>query len=337
MLSCFRQLHNKGLALESIGQASLDVIKWLVHTLRKEYLELHLCADNWKTTRLMINNYSQWYNYHIKKKGGKRVKAESEDMGLEQETASETTPIIKKRSLSDSEENHTIKHPRLDSDDSFPSASEEIPASAPSISTEELVPPPSPSHDGTTPDHEPTPPPRMDKGKEKEVVAVEVKNPLSNFVLKPRPRPVSQKPPPPSIVSSSSGSNPAVVPPSTNITPISRPEISSSSDSASLAVKMELVGMTHTEHTKPMINSKLDVIKKRQPSTKLMCVSPKITVWNLCTLEWQSKGNQKEPASVFTTYWNGMSTADDKEVYKRRASVQVASLGLVQVGDNHDD
>lgn len=126
MLSCFRQLHTKGLAPESIGQASLDVIKWLVHTLRKEYLELRLCADNWKTTKLMIDNYSQWYNYHIKKKGGKRVKTESEDMGLEEETASETTPIIKKRSLSDSDENHTAKRPCLDSDNSFPSASEEI-------------------------------------------------------------------------------------------------------------------------------------------------------------------------------------------------------------------
>jgi hypothetical protein len=126
MLSCFWQLHTKGLALESIGQASLNVIKWLVHTLRKEYLELCLCADNWKTTRLMINNYSQWYNYHIKKKGGKRVKAESEDMGLEEETASEMIPIIKKRSLSDSEENHTAKRPHLDPDNSCPSASMEI-------------------------------------------------------------------------------------------------------------------------------------------------------------------------------------------------------------------
>ncbi|KAG1894032.1 uncharacterized protein F5891DRAFT_1195723 [Suillus fuscotomentosus] len=330
MLSCFQQLHTQGFAPESIGQASLDVIKWLVHTLRKEYLELRLCADNWKTTRLMIDNYSQWYNYHIKKKGGKRVKAESEDMGLEEETASKTTPIIKKRRLSDSDENHTAKRPHVDS------SSEDILASPPSISTEELVSPPSPSHDGTTPNREPTPPPRMDKGKEKEVVAVEVKNPLSNLVLKPRPTPVSQKPPSPSIVSSSSGSNPAVVPPSTNITPISRPEISSSSDSASLAVKMELVGVTHAEQTKPTINSKPDAIKKRQPSTKPMRVSPKITARNLCALEWQSNGNQKEPASIFATYWNGLSTAD-KELYKRKVSVQVASSGLVQVDDNHDD
>ncbi|KAG1894660.1 uncharacterized protein F5891DRAFT_1194963 [Suillus fuscotomentosus] len=181
---------------------------------------------------------------------------------------------------------------------------------------------------GTTPDREPTPPPRMDKGKEKEVVAVEVKNPL--------PDPFHRNPPPPSIVSSSLGSNPAVVPPSTNITPISRPEISSSSDSASLAVKMELVGVTHAEQTKPMIDLKPDAIKKQQPSTKPMRVSPKITARNLCALKWQSNGIQKEPASVFATYWNGLSTAD-KELYKRKVSVQVASSGLVQVDDNHDD
>ncbi|KAG1893895.1 uncharacterized protein F5891DRAFT_1195813 [Suillus fuscotomentosus] len=316
MLSCFRQLHTQGLAPESIRQASLDIIKWLVHTLWKEYLELHLCANNWKTTRLMIDNYSQWYNYHIKKKGGKCVKAESEDMGLEEETASEMIPIIKKRRLSDSDENHTAKRPHIDL------SSEDILASPPSISTEELVSPPSPSHDGTTPDR-----------KEREVVAVEVKNPLSNLVLKPRPRPISQKPPSPSIVSSSSGSNPAVVLPSTNIMPISRPEISSSSDSASLAVKMELIGVTHAKQTKPTINSKLDAIKKRQLSTKPMRMSPKIMVRNLCALEWQSNSNQKEPASVFATYWNGLSTADKE----RKVSVHVASSGLVQVDNNHDD
>ncbi|KAG1898910.1 uncharacterized protein F5891DRAFT_981564 [Suillus fuscotomentosus] len=197
---------------------------------------------------------------------------------------------------------------------------------------------------GTTPDHKPTPPPQMDNGKEKEVVAVEVKNPLSNLVLKPRPRPVSQKPPPPSIVSSSLGSNPAVVPPSTNIMPISRPEISSISDSASLAVKMELIGVTHAEQMKPMIDSKPDAIKKQQPSTKPMHVSPKITARKINSIilgifapsKWQSNGNQKEPVSVFATYWNGLSTAD-KELYKRKVSVQVASSGLVQVDDNHDD
>ncbi|KAG1908523.1 uncharacterized protein F5891DRAFT_1180043 [Suillus fuscotomentosus] len=75
---------------------------------------------------------------------------------------------------------------------------------------------------------------------------------------------------------------------------------------------------------------------KQQPSTKPMRVSPKITARNLCALEWQSNGNQKEPASVFATYWNGLSTAD-KELYKRKVSVQVASSGLVQVDDNHDD
>ncbi|KAG1869609.1 hypothetical protein F4604DRAFT_1927004 [Suillus subluteus] len=165
---------------------------------------------------------------------------------------------------------------------------------------------------------------------------LQVKNPLSNLVLKPWPRPVSQKLPPPSIVSPSSGSIPAVVPPSNNITPISMPEVSLISDSASLSVKMELVAVTHAEQTKPTIDSKPDAIKKRQLSTKPMRVSLKITAQNLCALEWQSNGNQKEPASVFATYWNGLSTAD-KELYKHKVSVQVASLGLVQVDDNHDD
>jgi hypothetical protein len=50
------------------------------------------------------------------------------------------------------------------------------------------------------------------------------------------------------------------------------PDISSSSDSASLAVKMELVGVPQAN----TIDSKPDAIKKQQPSTKPMRVSPKI-------------------------------------------------------------
>jgi hypothetical protein len=79
MLSCFRELDTQGLAPNSIGQASLQVLHWLIHMLRKHYPELHLCADNWKAMKLMIDNYSQWFNYHIKKKTGKRVKVENEE------------------------------------------------------------------------------------------------------------------------------------------------------------------------------------------------------------------------------------------------------------------
>jgi hypothetical protein len=126
MFSCFRQLHNQGLALESIGQASLDIIKWLVHTLRKEYFELCLCANSWKTTKLLIDNYSQWYNYHVKNKGSKCMKTESEDMCLEEESTSEMTPIIKKRSSPDPNENRTTKRPRIDSGMSLLLSSDEI-------------------------------------------------------------------------------------------------------------------------------------------------------------------------------------------------------------------
>ncbi|KAG1818205.1 uncharacterized protein BJ212DRAFT_1299023 [Suillus subaureus] len=154
-------------------------------------------------------------------------------------------------------------------------------------------------------------------------------------------RPVPPKLPPTSIdsstsiVSSSSESNPAVVLPSHIITPVSMTDISSSSNStslanlASLAVKMELVNAN-------TIDSKADAIKKRQPSTKPMRVSPKITAWNLCALEWQSNGHQKEPASVFATYWNRLSTAD-KELYKRKAAVQLSAPGLAQADDNQDE
>ncbi|KAG1803404.1 uncharacterized protein BJ212DRAFT_1395978, partial [Suillus subaureus] len=83
------------------------------------------------------------------------------------------------------------------------------------------------------------------------------------------------------------------------------------------------------------IDSKADAIKKRQPSTKPMRVSPKITARNLCALEWQSNGHQKEPASVFATYWNRLSTAD-KELYKRKAAVRLSATGLAQADDNQD-
>ncbi|KAG2091821.1 uncharacterized protein F5147DRAFT_619790 [Suillus discolor] len=45
---------------------------------------------------------------------------------------------------------------------------------------------------------------------------------------------------------------------------------------------------------------------------------------NLCALNWQSNGHQKEPASVFASYWNGLSKAD-KEVYKCKAAAQVSA------------
>ncbi|KAG2032719.1 hypothetical protein BDR03DRAFT_1014967 [Suillus americanus] len=107
---------------------------------------------------------------------------------------------------------------------------------------------------------------------------------------------------------------------SDNTTP---PSIPSSTHAASLAVKVELVNHTKTTIA---IDAKPDTIKKRQPSTKPMRVSAKITAQNLCALDWQSDSHQKEPASVFASYWNGLSKAD-KEVYKCKADAQLKSAG----------
>ncbi|KAG1830096.1 hypothetical protein EV424DRAFT_1376898 [Suillus variegatus] len=292
MLSSFRQLQAQGLAPVSIGQASLLVLWWLIHTLCKEYIEFRLCADNWKAMKLMTDNYSQWSTYHVKgKKTSKCIKTEPGEHP--QKHTCNTDDEL--------EAEHTKKRARIDSD----ITSE--PVTKPSTSSTNEAIPDTLRHPSL--DREPTPPPSTDKGKGKEVPIVEVKNPLSNLLMKPRPRPIPPKLPPTSIDSSSSGSNPAVVPPSHNITPVSMPDLSSSSDSTSLSVKMELVVGTHAN----TIDSKPDAIKKRQPSTKPMRMSPKITAWNLCALEWQSNGHQKEPASVFATYWNRLPTAD-KEV-----------------------
>ncbi|KAG1819727.1 uncharacterized protein BJ212DRAFT_1478964 [Suillus subaureus] len=312
MLSSFWQLQSQGLAPVSIGQALLQVLQWLIHTLHKEYIKFRLCADNWKAMKLMTNNYSQWSTYHVKgKKASKHVKAKpGDELKVE----------------------HTKKRAQINSD----IISE--PVTEPSTSTNEAI-PDTLQHPSL--DCEPTPPPSTDKGKGKEVPIVEIKNPLSNLLMKPQPRPIPPKLPltsidsSTSIISSSSESNLAVVLPSHIITPVSMTDISLSSnltslaDLASLAVKMELVNAN-------TIDLKADAIKKRQPSTKPMCVSPKIMAQNLCALEWQSNGHQKEPASVFTTYWNRLSTAD-KELYKCKAAVQLSAPGLAQADDNQDE
>ncbi|KAG1733466.1 hypothetical protein EDB19DRAFT_1911602 [Suillus lakei] len=297
MSSCFRQLHTQGLAPDSIGQASLDILKWLVHTLCKEYIELRLCANNWKTMRLMTDNYSQWYSYHVKNKG-KHVKVEADDTCLEDE------------SISDNSDKHVAKQPCIDSD-----------------TTPEITQDPSP-------DRQTTPLPRTDKGKQKEVVILEVKNPLSNLAIKPRPRPI-----PPKIIATSTNSSPSantstpnIIPsPSNDITQLSIPEVQSSADAASLATKVELVAATPVT-----IDSKNNIIKKHQLSMKPMCVSAKITARNLCTFDWQSNGHQKEPMSAFMTYWNGLSKAD-KEVYKCKATAQLKSCGIVGTVHDVDD
>jgi hypothetical protein len=60
---------------------------------------------------------------------------------------------------------------------------------------------------------------------------------------------------------------------------VSMPEVQLSTDAASLAVKVELVGAACAEQTKTtiVIDSKPDTVKKRQPSIKPMRVGAKIT------------------------------------------------------------
>lgn len=113
MLSCFRQLHTQGLAPESIGQASLDVLKWLVHTLRKTHFELQLCANNWKIMKLMTDNYHQWHKYHTKKRSSDHVKAEQD---LEDESITDSVPIATQKWRSSEPDNEcAIKRSRVDS------------------------------------------------------------------------------------------------------------------------------------------------------------------------------------------------------------------------------
>ncbi|KAG1890748.1 uncharacterized protein F5891DRAFT_986788 [Suillus fuscotomentosus] len=78
------------------------------------------------------------------------------------------------------------------------------------------------------------------------------------------------------------------------------------------------------------LDSKPDAIKKQQLSTKPMRVSPKITARNICALKWQSNGNQKEPASVFATYWNGLM--DDFCKWKLLCHENILSLYGITYG-----
>ncbi|KAG1829554.1 hypothetical protein DFJ58DRAFT_737272 [Suillus subalutaceus] len=110
----------------------------------------------------------------------------------------------------------------------------------------------------------------------------------------------------------------------------------SDTDASSLAVKMELLEANPAMSIPSnMIDSKAQPIKKQQLSTKPMCMSPKITAWNLCALDWQLNGHQKEPASIFAIFWNGLSSTN-KEAYKRKVVQQLQSAGLPAAIDNAD-
>ncbi|KAG2348245.1 hypothetical protein BDR05DRAFT_944405 [Suillus weaverae] len=309
MLSSFRQLQSQGLAPVSIGQASLQVLRWLIHTLRKEYIKFRLCADNWKAMKLMTDNYSQWSTYHVKgKKASKRVKAKPGEhmstLAIPQKHTCNTGDNLKAEHTKNTNEviPDTLRHPSLD--------------------------------------REPTPPPSTDKGKEVPSL-VEVKNPLSNLVLKPRPKLIARKVPTTSTDSSTSltsGDIPTTItPPSNGSTSVSIPDRPLSTDTASLAVKVELLA-ADKKPTPIMINLKgrPEAIKKHQPSMKPMRVSTNITAQNLCALDWQMNGHQRDPASVFVMYWNGLSNTD-KQVYKHKVVLQLTSSGAIQEGGTGDD
>ncbi|KAG1839980.1 hypothetical protein DFJ58DRAFT_845516 [Suillus subalutaceus] len=333
----------------SIGQASLKVLHWLIHMLCKHYIELHLCTDNWKAMKLMIDNYSQWYNYHVmKKQTSSHVKSEDietvNDDNNNDKSLLASTPAVTPPSSSPSAMPAVIP----------PSSSSSTPAATPPFSSstslkrvnvdidpvtnlepalkrqrvkvEDLSPSPlftGPDNDlyiplnleilqHPSPECEPTPPPCTNKGKEKEVITVEVNNPLSNFVFKPHPKPIPKKVPA-SIDSATFGTTSAeltiIIPPSND---------PSDTNAASLTVEMELLLATPLEHIPSMINLKAQPAKKHQQSTKPMC---------------------KELASVFATYWNGLSKTD-KEVYKHKVALQLGSAGSTKrngAGDDTDE
>ncbi|KAG1890307.1 hypothetical protein F4604DRAFT_1914851 [Suillus subluteus] len=75
--------------------------------------------------------------------------------------------------------------------------------------------------------------------------------------------------------------------------------------------------------------------EKHQPSLKSMRVGPKITPRNICTLDWQKNGHQREPASAFALYWDNLSTSMKAE-YKSKATAQARSSSTQQAVDGED-
>ncbi|KAG2069993.1 hypothetical protein BDR04DRAFT_1118670 [Suillus decipiens] len=265
--ACLYQLSVQRLAPELISQASLDVLKWLVHTLRKAHIELQLCTNNWKIMKLMTDNYPQWHKYHMKKRSSDHVKAEQD---LEDESIPDSAPITtQKRKTSEPDNECAIKRSCVDSD-----IREEVDLTA--SSTNDIIQDPSP-------DHEPTPPPSTDKGKVKEVITIEVNQKSSvslfHFINDAVDGTTSTST---STSTATSQVNLTPIPPTNDITLLSMP-VPSTADLTSLATKVELMATTPI-----MIDLKNDIIKKRQPSMKPMRVSAKITAQNLCAFDWQS-------------------------------------------------
>ncbi|KAG2339802.1 hypothetical protein BDR05DRAFT_1003127 [Suillus weaverae] len=227
----------------------------------------------------MTDNYLQWFNYHLKKRTSKCIKAGHGESSPD--LSEDTLPSVQKH-RGNPDQDLEADHPKKQARTAQPK---------PITENNEAI-----------------------------------KNSLSNVVLKPRPKPVNQISTSISIDSPTaltSGTSPILAPPSTP----------SCTDAASVAVKAELINqssMTIKMKVHP------NTIKKCQPSTKPMHVSSKIKAQNLCTIKWQLNGHQKEPASVFATFWNGLLTTD-KEVYKHKVALQLNSVGATEGSGAGDD
>lgn len=93
----------------------------------------------------------------------------------------------------------------------------------------------------------------------------------------------------------------------------------------SLAIKTELVAATDNTMKATKAKAAGESTKKRQPSVKPMRVSKNITARNICALDWQANGHQREPASAFALYWINLS-ASIKEEYKTKTATRVSMI-----------
>ncbi|KAG2742796.1 hypothetical protein P692DRAFT_20879326 [Suillus brevipes Sb2] len=60
------QLNQAGVKLStSWSQVPLDLKEGFYHAIRTNYIKFRYCTDNWKAKHLAMQNYSQWYKYHM--------------------------------------------------------------------------------------------------------------------------------------------------------------------------------------------------------------------------------------------------------------------------------
>ncbi|KAG2141321.1 hypothetical protein DEU56DRAFT_940811 [Suillus clintonianus] len=88
------QLNQAGVKLPtSWSQVPLDLKEGFYHAIRTNYIEFRYCADNWKAEHLAMQNYSQWYKYHV---GGSRKRGRSEVLTSQDDESAESSSHIKK-------------------------------------------------------------------------------------------------------------------------------------------------------------------------------------------------------------------------------------------------